>query len=89
MDQRLKDNTWLAGDEFTAADIMTVWSLTGMREFFQLDLSKYQNILAYLQRVKGREGYQKAMGKGDPDISIDDLTGGPPPPKFKALRARV
>ena len=89
MDQRLKDNTWLAGDQFTAADIMTVFSLTGMREFFQLDLSKYQNILAYLQRVRGREGYKKAMAKGDPDINVDELMQGPPPPKFKALRPKV
>ena len=66
-----------------------MFSLTGMREFFQLDLSKYQNILAYLQRVKGREGYQKAMAKGDPDINVEDLVQGPPPPKFKALRPKV
>lgn len=88
MDHRLKDNTWLAGDEFTAADVMTVWSLTGMREFFQLDLSRYTNILAYLQRVKGREAYVRSREKGDADIPIDDLMGGPPPPKFKALRGR-
>jgi glutathione S-transferase len=86
MDQRLKDNTWLAGDEFTVADVMTVWSLTGMREFFSLDLSNYKNILTYLQRVKGREAYMKAREKGDPDINVDDLVQGPPPPKFKALR---
>lgn len=86
MDQRLKDNTWLAGDEFTAADVMTVWSLTGMREFFSLDLSQYKNTLAYLQRVKAREAYIKSREKGDPDIPIDDLLQGPPPPKFKALR---
>ena len=86
MNQRLKDNTWLAGDQFTAADVMTVWSLAGMREFFQLDISQYGHILAYLQRVKGREGYRKAMAKGDPDVNIDEFLQGPPPPKFKALR---
>lgn len=88
MDQRLTDNTWLAGEQFTCADIMTVFSLTGMREFFQLDLSRYQNVLAYLQRIKGREGYQRAMAKGDPDINVEELMQGPPPPKFKALRNR-
>ena len=88
MDQRLKDNAYLAGSEFTSADIMTVFSLTGMREFFQLDLSRYTNILAYLQRIVKREGYRRAMKKGDPDIDVDTLVQGPPPPKFAALRNR-
>ena len=86
LDQRLKDVTWLAGDEFTAADIMTVFSLTGMREFYSVDLSKYGNILAYLQRVLGREAYRRAMQKGDPDVDVETLAKGPPPPVFKALR---
>lgn len=86
MDQRLKSNTWLAGSQFTAADIMSVFSLTGMREFSQMDLSKYENILKYLQRVLGREGYRKAMQKGDPDIDVETLAKGPTPPLFKALR---
>lgn len=86
LDRRLSKATWLAGDDFTVADIMTVWSLTGMREFYQMDLSKYQNILAYLQRVVKREAYQKARQKGDPDIDVDTLIQGPPPPMFKALR---
>ena len=86
MDQRLNDNTWLAGDEFTAADIMTVFSLTGMREFLQQDLSSYENILAYLQRVQKREAYRRAMQKGDPDIDVETLAQGPPPPRFKGFR---
>ena len=86
LDHRLAKATWLAGDEFTAADIITVFSLTGMREFTQEDLSKYDNILAYLQRVLKREGYRRAMQKGDPDIDVETLVEGPPPPLFKALR---
>ena len=86
LDRRLKDNEWLAGNEFTAADVMTVWSLTGMREFFQADLSQYENILAYLQRVAKREAYKKAREKGDPDIEIESLIQGPPPLPFTALR---
>src|SRR5205814_897130 len=37
MDQRLGEVDWLAG-EFTAADIMTVFSLTTMRYFYPADL---------------------------------------------------
>jgi glutathione S-transferase len=86
VDHRLSKVPWLAGEEFTAADIMCVFSLTGMREFTQEDLSKYENILKYLQRVVKREGYRKAMEKGDPDIDTSTLINGPPPPLFKALR---
>ena len=68
VEARLGSATYLAGDAFTAADIMTVFSLTTMRIFMPLDLSPYPNILAYLARIGAREGYQRAMKKGDPDL---------------------
>jgi len=34
-----------------------------------MDLSPYPNILAYLQRVGARDAYQRAMKKGDPDLT--------------------
>jgi glutathione S-transferase len=69
LEARLGSAEWLAGAEFTAADIMTVFSLTTMRIFLPLDLSPYPNILAYLQRVGAREAYQRAMRAGDPDMA--------------------
>jgi len=69
LEARLGRAEWLAGAEFTAADIMTVFSLTTMRIFLPLDLSPYPNILAYLQRVGAREAYQRAMRAGDPDMA--------------------
>src|SRR6186713_2196774 len=39
MDTQLKGNTWLAGEEFSAADIMTVFTLTTMRSFYPYDLT--------------------------------------------------
>ncbi|KAF2483236.1 putative glutathione S-transferase [Neohortaea acidophila] len=86
LDQRLGKSTWLAGEEFTAADVMTVWSLTGMREFYQFDISEYANVLAYLQRVNGREAWLRAREKGDPDVDTESLLQGPSPLLFKALR---
>jgi len=65
---RLGDTTWLAGDEFTAADIMIVFTLTTMRIFLPLDLAPWPNILGYLQRVGARPAYQTAMRKGDPEL---------------------
>ena len=67
VDKRLGEVEYLAG-EFTAADVMTVFSLTTMRYFMPLDLKPYPNILAYLQRVSRREGYRRAMQKGDPGM---------------------
>ena len=70
MEARLAEVTWLAGDVFTIADIMTVFSLTTMRNFAPVDLSPYPAILAYLQRVAARPAYQRAMAKGDPGMPL-------------------
>ena len=64
---RLGAAGYLAGP-FTAADIMSVFSLTTMRLFQPLDLAPYPNILAYLQRIGARPAYRRAMAKGDPDL---------------------
>jgi glutathione S-transferase len=80
VDERLSKVPWLAGEEFTAADIMSVFSLTTMRAFAPTDLSPYPNILAYLKRVGERPGYQKAMKKGDPDMM--PALGAESPPDF-------
>ena len=68
VEARLGAATWLAGDAFTAADIMSVFSLTTMRLFRATDLSGYPSILAYLQRIGARAGYRRTMAKADPDL---------------------
>lgn len=80
MDARLSKNTWLAGDEFTAADCMTVFSLTTMRTFYPLELTRYQGTLGYLQRVVQREGFKKARAKADPEMEL--MIDGKPPQSF-------
>ncbi len=69
VEARLGEADYLAGHEFTAADIMSVFSLTTMRLFQPLDLRPYPNILAYLQRIGARPAYRRAMAKGDPDLT--------------------
>jgi glutathione S-transferase len=69
VEARLSEADYLAGREFTAADIMSVFSLTTMRLFQPLDLTPYPAILAYLQRIGARPAYQRAMAKGDPDLT--------------------
>ena len=69
LDTHLHEVDWLAGSEFTAADIMIVFSLTTMRQFQQYDLAPYEGIVAYLHRVGGRPAYLRAMRKGDPGMA--------------------
>ena len=69
VETRLGEATYLAGREFTAADIMSVFSLTTMRLFQPVDLAPYPNIRAYLQRIGERPAYRRAMAKGDPDLT--------------------
>jgi glutathione S-transferase len=69
VDQRLGEAPYFAGDELTAADIIMVFVLTTMRAFAPRDLSAYPNIRAYLKRIGARPAYQRAMAKGDPDMT--------------------
>ena len=69
LEARLGANPFLAGREFTAADIMSVVSVTTMRLFHPIDLSPYPHIRAYLQRIGARHAYQRAMALGDPDLT--------------------
>lgn len=88
VDKRLSETQYLAGDELTAADIMTVVSLSSIRCFASYSLEGYDNILAYLKRVAAREGYQRAIAKGDKDLDIKQITGAAPPPLQKGIAAR-
>ena len=67
---RLAAAPHFAGQAFTAADIMNVFSLTTMRTFNPVDLGPYAAIRAYLQRIAAREGYRRAMAKGDPGMTL-------------------
>ncbi|KAF3386588.1 Glutathione S-transferase 3 [Penicillium rolfsii] len=65
MENRLaKTGAYLAGETLTAADIMTIFTLTTMRGFspFDYDGEKHKHILAYLKRIGERPAYRKAMG---------------------------
>jgi glutathione S-transferase len=81
LDRRLAENTWLAGDEFTAADVMVTFSLSTFRYWYPYSLADYPNIVAYLGRISQREGYQRALSKCDPDM--ERILGPDPPEKPK------
>jgi glutathione S-transferase len=70
VEARLGQAPYFAGGEFTAADIMSVFTLTTMRHFAPVELAPFPNILAYLQRIAARDAYRTAMRKGDPDMPL-------------------
>lgn len=77
MDKRLGEVPYLAGNELTAADIMTVFTLTTARLFLPFSLAEYPNIVEYLGRIGAREQYRRAMQKGDP--GLEPVLGAAPP----------
>jgi glutathione S-transferase len=68
VEERLARAPYLAGEALTAADIMSVFSLTTMRLFLPVDLAPCPHIRAYLRRIGERPAYRRAMAKGDPDL---------------------
>lgn len=68
MDDRLKETKWLAGEEFTAADTMSLYPVTTQRYWAKVSLEKYPNIVRWIKDCSDRPAYQKAMEKGDPDM---------------------
>ncbi len=69
VEDRLGRTPYLAGNDFTAADIIMLFPLTTMRAFVPRDISKYPNIQAYLKRIGERPAYRRAMQKGDPQMA--------------------
>ena len=70
VETRCAQAPYLAGAALSAADIMSVFSLTTMRSFFQFDLAPYPQIRTYLQqRIGKRDAYRRAMHKGDPEMA--------------------
>lgn len=70
INNRLAANKYLAGDEFTVADVMTMCCFTTLRKFEPIDLTEFEGVLAWLKRVAERPAYQRAMQKSDPDLDI-------------------
>ncbi|TKA74305.1 hypothetical protein B0A55_05420 [Friedmanniomyces simplex] len=79
LDDRLKDHKWLAGSDFTAADIMMVYCVSTQRYYGLVSLAPYENVLRYLRDCGQRDGYRRAMEKGDPEM--EPLLGAQAPAK--------
>lgn len=58
-DERLAEAPWIAGEAFTAADIMITFPFTTTRLFVPVDVEGHRHIAAYLERITARPAYQK------------------------------
>lgn len=66
LNERLAEGPWLAGAEFTAADVMNVFGVTTMLHFSPWDITPYVHITAWLERVSQRPAYQRASIQKSP-----------------------
>lgn len=66
LEQRLGEVPYLAGAEFTAADIMVMFNLTSIPLFGGRGIEGMPHTQAYVQRVTARPAYIKAMGIAGP-----------------------
>lgn len=70
LEQRLGASEYLAGPNFTCADIMSMFNLTSLEMLGARTIdSSMPNTHAYVQRVTERDAYQKAMAVAGPTAS--------------------
>jgi glutathione S-transferase len=61
LDQRLAESPYLAGPEFTCADIMVTFNLTELPLFGGRKIDDLPHVQAYVERIGKRPAYVKAM----------------------------
>ena len=67
MEQRLGESEYLAGPEFTGADIMNMFALTTMPVFGGPKVDHLPNISRFIEKISQRPPYQKAMSIAGPE----------------------
>lgn len=66
MDEHLGKNAWLAGEDFTLADLMSGFALTTLPAFGGQSLDSFPNIQRYTKQLTHRPAWQKAMSIAGP-----------------------
>jgi glutathione S-transferase len=66
LDQQLGKSPYVAGPEFTGADIMVVFPLTSLARFGGRAIDDLPNVGAYVKRISARPAYIKAMNIAGP-----------------------
>jgi glutathione S-transferase len=66
LDDRLGEVDYVAGPEFTCADVMVTFNLTSLAPFGGRSIDHLKNAVAYVERIGQRPAYQKAMAIAGP-----------------------
>lgn len=66
LDALLAESPYLAGPEFTLADVMSMFNLTTMPLFGGRGIDGLPNVAAYVERISARPAYQRAMALAGP-----------------------
>lgn len=66
LDRRLGESPYLAGPEFTCADVMVVFQLTTAVLFGGRRIDDLPNAVTYVRRIEARPAYIRAMAIAGP-----------------------
>ena len=64
VDAHLAKSSWFAGETLSGADIQMSFPLEAAAT--RVDMSRYGAIESYIERIHGREAYQRALERGGP-----------------------
>lgn len=66
LEERLSQSPYLAGPEFTCADVMVMFQLSTAVLLGGRDIDDLPNVISYAQRIQSRPGYIRAMAIAGP-----------------------
>jgi len=72
LNARLGESAYLAGSEFTCADVMVMFPLISLPRFGGRTIDDLPNVLAYVKRLEARPAYVKAMAIAGPAATPAD-----------------
>lgn len=85
MDRRLAESEYLAGSEYSIADVATVpWTMPKQRDMHRIDIAQYPNVKRWGDSIAARPAVQRgiallsdSMKVGNPtDTAYDNMFGG-------------
>ena len=72
LDKRLGESAFLAGPEYTIADVATVTWVNGLHEFYkadaQLDLPRFKNVQSWVNRIMDRPPVRRGIKVCQPPV---------------------
>jgi glutathione S-transferase len=72
LNARLGVSPYLAGPDFTCADVMVMFPLTSLPRFGGRTIDDLPNVVSYVRRVEARPAYIKAMAIAGPNATPGD-----------------